>query len=83
MVRKEFEGPLHVNEDILYLIFNTLSGEELENSLEWDNIDGYMIYKVLGFRTNSGLIPAFSKAGYSLCLSIGINAYGNHMYNSE
>lgn len=37
---------------------------------------------VCSFRTKSGLIPAFSKAGYSPYLSMDIYTHGYHTYVS-
>jgi len=49
-IRKEFEGLLSAQEEILYCTYNNYSNTELENELDWYNIDVNKIYKILSLR---------------------------------
>jgi hypothetical protein len=50
LIRKEFEGLLSAQDDILYYTYNNYSNTELENELDWYNIDVDKIYKILSLR---------------------------------
>jgi hypothetical protein len=49
-VYKELEGSPEVRKEIMFDIYNKLPEDELNNYLDWYNIDGDIIYKVLGLR---------------------------------
>jgi len=50
LIRKEFEGSLSAQDELLYCIYNDYSDTELEGMLDWYNLDAYIIYKILCLR---------------------------------
>lgn len=49
-IEKELEGSSEAKNEILFYMYNKISDEELNNSLDWFNNDGHIIYKVLCLR---------------------------------